>query len=700
MLMTITTAACNATTTTGTTTLTTNPINEDLGYIPVTPYETIYGTARTEPYPEDPTASVRKASHGYTLTSQQGYNSWYYEISVNGAFAELDYDAIASRWGDALNHVAGAVQTAAGTAAVAKTFLVPSAMAGDIVITGNVRPNGSSGGFAIFVNDAKIYPANADRLDVGNEIATGYFYSIDANVEAGDRIRFVVTGGSVATDPAIIKGSLTETSLYFDFMNEKFDNDMPRHIGDVHPFYHDGKLYMYYLETNGRYTSALLESADFVTYTENAIRTGTPSPSISTYFVLGITKYENTFVSFFGASATQINSSYSTNLYEWKNHNGVGNIPATENVSARDPYVFYDPDVDRFRIVYLSYYANNRNAGGDFDAALWLKTSTGSNPDFWDAGHVELLRFDNAGASGKEDPEVSQMVKIGTRWYLIASIYSRTVHGVGGFSYWKGDENTVITDVDWKSKQEQFLDGEDLCAGQLVQVGDRWYLFGWIPANAQSSQWGGALTLAREVYQLKNGDLAVRLDPHLTGLINRGTILDLRDATPVSVYGTVTQEADKVAVLGGGEARYGFDAFGEARLPGTYGRVIVDYEIDLSDASSRAGLLLKNSDTAMRHFVYVDRASSALVIYSRTPEGNFTRSSIAIAVADWSTLRLKVIVDGSIVDVFLNDTYSLVGRVTTTGLNELDDCQISLFVSGVAAFSGILVSKLAAREDF
>ncbi len=703
MLMTMTIAACNGAATTGTTgatTQTTEVDNDDLGFIPVTPYESIYGSMRTSPYPEIPTASVQKASHGYTLMALQGYNSWYYEIAVNGAFEDMAYESTSSRWGDQANHIAGAIQTAYGDTRVSKSFLVPASMAGGVVLSGNVRPNGTGGLFAIYINETKIYPTNDDWLEVGNDITTGYFYSIDAAVNTGDRIRFVSSDGSIETDPSVIKGELTETSLYFDFKNEQFENNMPRHIGDVHPFYHDGKLYMYYLETNGRYTSALLESADFVTYTESEIRIGSPSPTISTYFVLGITKYQDTFVSFFGASASQINSSYSTDLYEWKNHNGIGNIPATENTSARDPYVFYDPDVDRYRIVYLSYYSNNRNPGGDFDAALWLKTSTGSSPDSWESGHDELLRFDNAGVSGKEDPEVSQMVKIGTRWYLIASIYSRTVHGVGGFSYWKGDENTLITDVDWKSKTEQTLDGEDLCAGQLVQVGDRWYLFGWVPANPSSSQWGGALTLAREVYQLKNGDLAVRLDPYLANLINRGTILDLRDTAPTAVYGSVTQDAGVTAVQGGSEARYGFDVYGEARLPGTYGRVIVDYRLDLSDGTSRAGLLLKNTDTAVRHFVYVDRTSSLLLIYSRTPEGNSIRASTRIAVEDWSDLKIKVIVDGSIVDVFLNDTYSLVGRVTTTGLNELDQCQISLFVSGVAAFRDVIVSKLAAKEDF
>ncbi|MCK7485932.1 MAG: hypothetical protein MZU97_10570 [Bacillus subtilis] len=217
------------------------------------------------------------------------------------------------------------------------------------------------------------------------------------------------------------------------------------------------------------------------------------------------------------------------------------------------------------------------------------------------------------------------MVKIGTRWYLIASIYSRTVHGVGGFSYWKGDENTTITEVDWKSKPEQSLDGEDLCAGQLVQVGDP-----LVPVRMDSLEcpvepMGRSVDLgAGSISIEERGSRGVRLDPHLSDLINRGTILDLRDITPTTIYGSATHENGVTAVKGGSEARYGFDAYGETRLPDTYGRIIVDYVLDLSDANSRAGLLLKNTDSAVRHFVYVDRAASMLVIYSRTPKATMS----------------------------------------------------------------------------
>ncbi|MCK7485930.1 MAG: hypothetical protein MZU97_10560 [Bacillus subtilis] len=183
MLMTMTIAACSGTTTetttgsTETTTQTTGVENDELGYVPLTPYETIYRSVRTEPYPENPSGSVQKASHGYTMMATQGYNSWYYEASTNGAFADMAYEPTSSRWGDGANHIAGAIQTASGDTRVSKSFHVSSVMAGDVVITGNVRPNGTSGRFAIYVNDTRVYPANADWLEVGDAVATGYFYT-------------------------------------------------------------------------------------------------------------------------------------------------------------------------------------------------------------------------------------------------------------------------------------------------------------------------------------------------------------------------------------------------------------------------------------------------------------------------------------------------------------------------------------------
>ncbi len=670
-----------------TTTLTTT---EATTLDPLAEYASIYTVDRETPYDHDPSGLLFKASQGYQGMLAQGHNNWYYEAGAT--FALLNADVANNRFGDESAYLQGAIMFSNGTEPVSRTFVVPRS--GTLMVSVSVKALTDTT-FHIAKNGVKIYPIAAPNMVYAPDVSQGHYGEFAITALAEDRIQFVVESGMAHVSPVIAYEDARQPSLYFDFDNEFFPNTYPRHIGDVHPYYRNGKLYMFYLETNGRYSAALLESDNMLLFREKQISRIQPYPTIDTYYVLGIAEYQDKFISYYGASATVINSSQSTDLYNWSSNN-IGEIPRVNNTTGRDPAIFYDPDIDRYRIIYISYYSRDTSPGGDFDAALWLLTSEADDPYSWQASHKEMLRYDNAGASGREDPEVPQMVKIGDRWYLIASIYSRSVHGVGRLSYFKGEADTLIDDEDWLVKPEQFIDGEDICAAQLVQVGDKWYMFGWIPNDASSSYWGGALSIAREVYQLPNGDLATRLDPYLSMLLNKGLIYEMgQDIT--GVYGTMTS-AEGSVTLAGTETRYDFANLAEARVPGNYQRIIVDYVLSIADLDAKAGIILKNEQLATRHFVIIDRATSTLSVYSRTPMGNATRSSIAMQIDDYENIEIKVIVDGSIVDVYVNGTYSLAARVTTKGVQELDNIALSLFASGSATFTDLQISKLASAE--
>jgi len=683
---TTTTEVTTMPTTTTVTTPTTTTEDPALAYLP------FYQHDDTTPYPEDLSGSLFKASMGYQGMLEQGYNNWYYEAT--SAFTELVPDPANDRFGTDSANIRNAILYTDGADLVSLTFKAPRS--GTLIVTGNVTAlTGST--FYVALNGVKVYPESEDQLILSPDVIQGYYLEFSLEVCATDRIEFVLSSGLAKVQPVLMYDELIESSLYFDYNNEYFPNTYPRHIGDVHPFYYEGKLYMYYLETNGRYTVALLESPNMLLYSEKQLNRISPYPSIDTYYVLGIAKYQDKFVSYYGASAVAINSSVSTDLYNWSAHN-TGEVPAIDNATGRDPYVFYDPDIDRYRIIYISYYSRDTSADGDFDAALWLLTSEDASPEAWASGHKEMLRLDNAGASGREDPEVPQMAKIGDRWYLITSIYSRSVHGVGRLSYFKGEANTLIDDEDWTTKTEQFIDGEDICAAQLVQIGDKWYMFGWIPNNTISSYWGGALSIAREVYQLPNGDLATRFDPYMTKLLNQGLIYDIAQGGLTTVQGEMLQAEDNVTLIGS-DPRYDFPDLAEARVPENYKRVIVDFTLSIPDPDGKAGIILKNEEYATRHFVYIDRAASMLYVYSRTVEGNLVKASLRIDLDSYDDIKVEVLVDGSIVDVFVNGTYSLAARVTTKGYQELTNTAISLFASGEADFTGFAISKLASQEN-
>ena len=52
----------------------------ELEEIDLSEYESIYVDNRKEAYPLNSAVGVHKAAHGYKLKTEQGYNSWYYQV--------------------------------------------------------------------------------------------------------------------------------------------------------------------------------------------------------------------------------------------------------------------------------------------------------------------------------------------------------------------------------------------------------------------------------------------------------------------------------------------------------------------------------------------------------------------------------------------------------------------------------------------
>ena len=118
-------------------------------------------------------------------------------------------------------------------------------------------------------------------------------------------------------------------TVHFDYLGA-FESGAKRHIGDVHPFYWDGKLYMFYLRTDGSFSSELLVSTDFVSFEPVDITRTSPLPTIDSYYVLRVQPYRDLFVSYFGASREVINGSISDDLVTWKRIDALypGTLPS------------------------------------------------------------------------------------------------------------------------------------------------------------------------------------------------------------------------------------------------------------------------------------------------------------------------------------------------------------------------------------
>jgi hypothetical protein len=675
-------------------------------------YSDLYDIIKNEPFAVVWPNATNKAMYGYTLKAEQGYNSWYYNYKDGTIFKQMNYNSTHKRWENGNSYINGAIQNAGNEKEIAKTFILNAT--GKIFITGNFKLSSIASediNIQIVKNNEVIYPQGGGYKTIKRNDLVGWYHDVQVDVFPGDKINFVTKGnGEIYWNPTISFDNIDTQNLHFDLQSDYYNLNSNNYIGDVHLYYYNGKMYMYYLDTVGNYNIRLASSTDMISYGAETLKIGNPPPQADNYYVLGIVKEGDIFRSYFGASTDYIYGSKSTDLITWTKGEGVTDMfentylpKVTYSGGARDPYVFYDSDIDRYRIIYLGYYNNKYwqgHAPNDFDCALALKTSVGNSAEQWQSTDKELLRFDNAGTSQRDEPEVSQMMKIGSRWYIFASIYGRSVHGVGAPTYWIGDKNTKIDDVNWQSKQENLLDGEDLCGAQIVQVNDRYYLYGWIPYQADGGGWGGSINIAREIYQRADGTLATRLDPYLTSMLNQGKLYSLDNtATVVAGQWNIIGQTASLIANGGNDNSYNKTQYSELLMTGKYNRVMIQSNVSLINARS-VGIKLEADNRPEKFFIELDKNNKRMIVYGKTNSGLTTRSEIPINISSYENVNIKIIIEGSFVEFFVNDEYCLTAKITDFGNNELKDFRVSAYCDGEnTLINSFIINKLSNQSN-
>ncbi len=412
------------------------------------------------------------------------------------------------------------------------------------------------------------------------------------------------------------------------------------YVGDVHPYYRDGKLYLFYLKPNGivrcdacfEDPAKVVCGASVLAVTENYHDFSEKELSVP---VVNIVEQDGRFYSRVGEGSCL----ESGDLVHWERSKSYSlaldraQFPA----GARDYALFYDDDLGGFRSTMLAYYTNEHNGfGRGLDCAVGISGVIGEKGDGTVPQRV-LLPLDNRGRDLMRslEAECNQMLKIGKRWYLLTSLARQTVHWVGPLSYWIGNEDTPIDQDDFTHKREYRLDGEDLSAAQVAPFQDRYYKFGWIPMNYNGQEWGGHLNLPHEVYQLPDGRLGCRLDPAYGRSI-------VKDVVSWDVVFFQFLPPFGRCVLGKVETNFGL-------------RACFDLE-----RSEKTGLIL---DQEKGIAVELDREKRQMRVVQRDQSGMFCFSSLDLEPDTWSApAEIHAIYDEDIVEVFLNDRYALCAR--------------------------------------
>ncbi len=375
-------------------------------------------------------------------------------------------------------------------------------------------------------------------------------------------------------------------------------------LGDVHPYFHDGECYLFYLKP-GNFESALARSQDLLHWQEAQLSHNPIQPSdwFRPYYVLGVIRDSQSelFRSFHGFAQGRIVCSQSNDLLHWScSPKGFSINPAEYYQRRRDPFVFWIPERHEYGCVMTTWMKNQpKETGG----AISLATS--SDLQNW-TDHGAILFPGDIG-----EPECPQMFLLDGKWFLIASAYD---NAVGKPVYWSSTSPLGP----WNHSPDGSLDGKDLCAAQVAMNGNQPTLFGWIPAQPSrpgNQTWGGHLAIPREISMSQDGKLRVR---------------------------PVTSIAQALSKLNWGNTFEGGNSFA---------------------AKLRVNRLKDNSPARIRFL----------------PLGEVVISTIGIRICDsggeiWSQcemdsglasddMEVLILVDEDIVEVFVDDQYSLAARL-------------------------------------
>lgn len=608
-------------------------------------YDALYRSNLSEPYAEVASGGTNKARYGYTLKAEQGYNGWYYLYDDGSGYKNMTYSN--NEWIGGGSSINGAEMRSAKKTSAVRKFVVTGN--GNAVVYGNFkcsRTDSAAATVKIFLNNSQIYSGRLEKGDL-----TGKYFKTETRLTDGDNLYFKVDGdkSNVLLDPVVSYDNTQNASLYHL-------TSFGKSYGDVFPYYDEKnrKLYMGFLWTDDArlndYKNALEVSENMLTFTN--------IPEANNYDVWRHYK-ENGRLHF---------------LYDCNNF-----IDRTKyTFGIRDNMLHFDEVNKRFLLIGGCYYEFN---GTKQTSDLAIYASDDPIGFSWTkAGNVV------AGYS-RNLPECPELMKIGNRWYVFVSVAYNTVHQVGPLQYWTGDENVDCMDVNWSNKSFSFLDGEDLCAARPVKVGGKVYMWGWIPNLYDAmpwSPWGGYLNLPREVVQHADGSLGGRLDPGLSKLLNYGNIYRLADGNYGIISGNASYSDGKL------------QASGETliALGGAFNRNYITFSVDMQNSES-CGYVMRQGDREYRAVIEKENGKTFLKVLSPNDPNHKINSTIEIKDTRCGVFDVKLVIDGGIMEFFVNDEYALTAHTAMTA----GDYGAFLYSSDNAAYTSVAINKLIPYFD-
>lgn len=603
-------------------------------------YEQLYdGNAKTKYAPVE--GQRYRASYGYTDNKEQGYNRWYY---LGGSSQTLMDYKNGEFVGGGASFKNGVIKPNGSSVIV--RFDPP--VAGNVTVSGTLRMAKQGGGvnLKVMMGNVQLFPSEGN-FSVEADDLTGRYFSFAANV-GSTPLDFVVSGsGEAYCNPTVDYSNTLNDSLY--------GTPDWGYYGDLHAYYHDDTVNMYHLQNHGgdNWEWHLDTTKNMFLYERAKL-------------------YDTSFVKDHYMAYAAAGDLVDYNIYP---------------DGGRDCTLFHDESAGIYRYIGLTYKKRSSPVNCD----LSMRTSAGDDLyGDWNSA-IPLRQFPN----NSGEPECAAFRKIDDTWFLYCGISGQSVHGVGGLSYWKAEKGASIDQTDWVNAQTYRLDGEDLAVPQIENIGGRYYMWGWMPQNYSSWQWGGYMNLPREVYVRSDGLLGTRLDEAATRLVNRGKLTDVSVANVKQTGGSVTAGNASISMTG---------SENRAQLDLNADSTFVMFSLDMKN-SSKAGYVMRTG--SKEYYAYLVKKNNGVYLQIGCPQDSAHPISSEVYLGDGSETKFdcKIVTDGvwqkgirngTNVEFYVNDAITLSGRIN---LNMENGYTPEFYADKSAEFTSIEVNRLAQKYD-
>lgn len=416
-------------------------------------------------------------------------------------------------------------------------------------------------------------------------------------------------------------------------------------FGDCMPFFADGTYYLYH-QRDPQFDAplsqplgwALVTTKDFVTFEDKGeVIAGAGNDAADQYIFAGSVyrkpggRFEANYTGFNSLRAgTDVPSQVlmratSDDLVIWEKE-GRFELPPQQGYDPddwRDPFVFWNDDLQQWMLI-----LGTRGSGPKVQRkgrTVWF-----SSPD------AETWQFEGdlyapGLYTGHEMPDE---FTIGGRWYLLTTEYSacsKTVYAMGKSALGP-----------WIRTNDDAFDGRAYYAARSASDGCRRFLFGWV-ANKKDRDdratfvWGGTLVV-HEIQQRADGTLGA-VPPHE---VFEAVMANAGREVAASVRAENRREVEEIATTG--SASYGVDA-----------------TVTVSPGTRSFSMLFAGDSELDQWYAFTVDLAQHRLSFDRSPNWPWNQFDnkglerpLPENVGD-TEIRLRLIVDGTVAVVYLND---------------------------------------------